>query len=299
MRVELKGTLAVLVAALGYSTLPVLVKLALEAGAAIWPLVAWRFLVGAVVVWGYLLIARRPLPPRRTVPALAGLGVLYSGDAIAFLVGLQWVPAATASLVFFTYPAVVVLLAALFLGQRLTPARLAAVALTVGGCMLTAGAGLHGGEPRGLVLILIGVLLIALFVVVGDPVLRDLPALGASVVIVTATAAVTLLAALATGGLALGGGGEAAFLTLLIGLLATALPVTLFLTGIKLVGAGRAAIISTAEPAFTVVLAALLLAERLTLLQLLGGALILAGILWLRVERPARPRREPVHLESP
>lgn len=299
MRAETKGTLAVLAAATGYSTLPVLVKLALAAGARIWPLVAWRFLVAAVLVWGYVALTGRGLPPRRRVAALLGLGALYSGDAIAFLVGLQWVPAATASLIFFTYPALVVVLAALVLGQRLSLARGVAVLLAVVGCVLTAGAGLHGGEPRGIALILVGVLLIALFVVAGDPVMRDLPAHGASAVVLTGTAVVALVAAGLTGGMELGGGREAALLTGLVGLLATALPVTLFLAGIKEIGAGRAAIYSTVEPVLTVLLAAWLLAERLTWGQLLGGALILAGVLWLRVERPARPRGEPVQLESP
>lgn len=299
MRTETKGTVAVLAAAAGYSTLPVLVKLALAAGARIWPLVAWRFLVAAVVVWAYVGLTGRRLPPQRSVWALLALGAVYSGDAIAFLVGLQWVPAATASLIFFTYPALVVVLAALVLGQRLSVPRMVAVILTVAGCALTAGAGLHGGEPRGIVLILLGVLLIALFVVAGDPVMRDLPAHGASAVVLTGTAMVALLAAGLTGGMDLGGGREAALLTALVGLLATALPVTLFLAGIKGIGAGRAAIYSTVEPALTVLLAAWLLAERLTWGQLLGGALILAGVLWLRVERPARPRPESVQLESP
>ena len=82
---ELKGTLALVAAAAGYGTLAVLVKLALAAGAAIWPLVAWRFVLGATLVWAYVLVGRRPLPPPRRLPGLALLGFLYCGDAIAYL----------------------------------------------------------------------------------------------------------------------------------------------------------------------------------------------------------------------
>lgn len=298
---ELQGTLAVLAAAAGYGTLAVLVKLALAAGALIWPLVAWRFVIGAALVWAYVLVARRPLPPRRKLAGLLLLGFLYCGDAVAYLVGLQWVPAATASLVFFTYPAVVVLLSAAFLGEPLTPRRVVALALTVGGCMLTAGAGLHGGEPRGLVLILVGVVFIAVFVVASRPVLEDAPALSSSAFTLLATALLTVAVAFLVGGrdgMALGGGPRAAVLTGLVGLLATALPVTLFLTAVKLLGPGKAAIYSTLEPAFTVVLAAWLLAEPISGGQLVGGSLILVGVLWLRAER-APGVSEPVQLESP
>lgn len=298
---EMKGTAAVFAAAAGYGTLAILVKLALAAGADIWPLVAWRFVIGAGLLWVYVLATRRPLPPAGRLRGLSLLGALYAADALAYLVGLQWVPAATASLVFFTYPAVVVLLGALLLGERLTLRRATALALTVGGCALTAGAGLHGGEPRGLALILLAVAFIAIFVVASHPIMRDLPALSSSATTLAVTAGLSVAAAFAVGGadgMTLGGGTRAAVLTGLVGLLATALPVTLFLVAIKRIGPGKAAIYSTVEPAVTVLLAAWLLAEPLSAWQLLGGALILAGVLWLRTEGAARPE-EPVHLESP
>lgn len=283
---EFRGVAAVLTAAAGYGTLAVLVKLALAAGAHIWPLIAWRFVIGAVGVWVWMAVSRRPAPPRRAIPALVGLGLLYSGNAIAFLLGLQWIPAATASLVFFTYPAVVVLIATLFLGERLTYRRSSALILTVGGCMLTAGSGLHGGAMKGILLILLAVILVSLFVTASHSVLQGLPTFGSSAVTLTSTATITVLAALAAGGLELGGGTRAAVLTGLLGLVATALPVTLFLTGIKLIGPARAAMYSTTEPAVTVLLAAWLLTEPISAGQVAGGCLILAGVLWLRTERP-------------
>lgn len=297
-RRDLEGTAAVLGAAACYATLPILVKLALAAGARIWPVVAWRFLIGAALLWIFVGAARRPLPARRRLPALAGLGLVYAGNATAFLVGLQYVPAATAILLFFTYPALVVLLAAVFLGERLTGRRLTAVALAVGGCALTAGAGLHGGSPAGILLILVSVGFVSSFILASRPVLRDLPALGATAVLLAATAGVTTAAALLTGGLAPGGDDSVPALLGLLGLVATALPVTLFLAGIQRVGAGRAAILSTVEPALTVVLAALVLGEPISTGQLVGGGLIVAGVAWLRSERPLPEAGEPPGLEA-
>ena len=284
MRSERLGTIAILVASVGYATIPILLKLALEAGAAIWPLIAWRFLIGAAAVWLFMLVARRQLPSRRRVPALVLLGILYAGNATAFLVGLQWVPAATASLVFFTYPAVVVVLSRVFLGEPLTRRRVLAAALALFGCLLTAGAGLHGGESRGIALILVATALLSATILISQPVLRNQPAAGGAAVVHTAIAAVSVLVALGMGGLALGGGTRAAVLTLLLGLVATALPVTLFLVGIKRIGPARAAIYSTVEPMITVGLAALVLGERISLGQLLGGLLIVAAVLGLAFE---------------
>ncbi len=76
-----------------------------------------------------------------------------------------------------------------------------------------------------------------------------------------------------------------------IGLLSTAMPITLFLVGIQWIGPARAAIFSTVEPAFTLTLAALVLGDRLSALQWFGAAAIVAGVIWLRLEpRGLEPR---------
>jgi drug/metabolite transporter (DMT)-like permease len=82
----------------------------------------------------------------------------------------------------------------------------------------------------------------------------------------------------------------------ILSIVCTALPITLFVMGLKRVDAGKAATYSTIEPIVTVVAASLLLGERIAALQYLGGALILGGVLWLR--REPQPRA-PDPLEAP
>ena len=96
---ERRGSIAILIAAASYGFLSVFVKLALEAGVDVLSLAAWRFVLGAALVWVLLALRRRPVPPLRSWPALAGLGLLYSIDSLAYVSALQWVPAATAVLV--------------------------------------------------------------------------------------------------------------------------------------------------------------------------------------------------------
>ena len=54
-----------------------------------------------------------------------------------------------------------------------------------------------------------------------------------------------------------------------------------FILGLPLVGASRAAILSTFEPASTVLLAVIILGETASPLQWMGGALIIASVLVL------------------
>jgi drug/metabolite transporter (DMT)-like permease len=56
-------------------------------------------------------------------------------------------------------------------------------------------------------------------------------------------------------------------------------PIGAFYAGAQRLGAARAALVSTVEPIFTIVAAGLIFGERLTAVQLLGGALILIAVL--------------------
>lgn len=299
MNRETKGTLAVLASAVGYGFLAVLIKLALETGAGVMALAAWRFLLAAVLLWALVALARRPLPPRETWPPLLGLGALYAVNALSFIAALQWVPASTAVLVFYAYPVVVVIVAGIVLGERFSAHKLTGTALAVAGCALTAGAGMAGGHPGGIALVLLAMTSLSLYVVLGKRLLARLPARGASAIIVTATATVLVAAAMASGRLALDGGERAAGLIALVALVSTAVPIVLFVIGLQRIGAGRAAIYSTIEPLVTVVAAGLLLGERIGIVQILGGGLILAGVLWLRLERPLPESEAPGPLEAP
>jgi drug/metabolite transporter (DMT)-like permease len=81
---------------------------------------------------------------------------------------------------------------------------------------------------------------------------------------------------------------------LLAGVIGAGAPTFLYITGIRRLGAPRAAILSTFEPVVGVALAAALLGERPGALQLLGGALIVAAAITLQL-RPHAELAEHVH----
>jgi drug/metabolite transporter (DMT)-like permease len=72
----------------------------------------------------------------------------------------------------------------------------------------------------------------------------------------------------------------------LAGVVGAGIPTVCFIGGIRLLGAPRAAILATLEPVVGVGLAALLLGERPTIVQLLGGVLIIAAGVLLQLRAP-------------
>ena len=70
----------------------------------------------------------------------------------------------------------------------------------------------------------------------------------------------------------------------------TVIAILFLFEGIKRIGASQAAIIKTIEPMVTVVMSALVLGDRMSLPQLIGGALIIIGIVVL--QRPVKEKEK-------
>jgi DME family drug/metabolite transporter len=121
------------------------------------------------------------------------------------------------------------------------------------------------------------------------------------VILVTAVACAGL--AIATGGnpAAVFGGPRPFALAAIAGIVAAGIPSTLFLVGIRAIGATRAGILMLFEPLVGVTLAAILLHEGLVPIQVVGGAAILAAAALLQRSAPGTPvgpRMEPLGVPS-
>jgi drug/metabolite transporter (DMT)-like permease len=127
------------------------------------------------------------------------------------------------------------------------------------------------------------------YILVGERVMGSVPALAASAVIITGAALAFCFLAAITNQLALpaNAGGWAVVIGLAV--FPTMLAITLFLAGLPRVGAARAALLSTWEPVVTVALAATILGDRLSLVQVLGGVLVLLAVIVVQGAQLWRP----------
>jgi len=100
---------------------------------------------------------------------------------------------------------------------------------------------------------------------------------------VTLTAGTALIGDLQPGAVTAAGWGW----LLSLAVVSTVVAVSLFFAGLRRVGPTSAAILSTAEPVVTVILAFLVFGEVLGPLQLLGGAFVIVAVLVLASGRPA------------
>jgi drug/metabolite transporter (DMT)-like permease len=240
---------------------------------------------------------------------LALLGVIYVGNSFTYVASLEVVPISLSSIITYLYPAVVAVLATRFV-RRLEGRRAwLALGISLAGVVLAVGGVPEGGLPPlwGLALAVASPLIYAVWIVLQSRVAGDRPVPAAvsgqdaaidippadaeaaadipdpspaAAIMTTATALVFGLLTVAAGRSASPADvpGEAWLPLLSMGLVATAVAIRTFYAGVRRVGGARAALISTVEPVYSIVMAMILFGERLTPIQVLGGALVIGGV---------------------
>lgn len=273
------------VSAACFGTLGVLTGLAYREGAQPLPLLTWRFALVSVLMGAYQL-TRAPrvlFDGVRDLGRYAALSLTgYGAASVCFFFALKEASASVVAVLLYTYPAMVAVLSALLFRERFRANRVAAIALTFAGCVLVVGlfAETPAASPAGIALGLGAALGYSIFNLLS---FRWLPG-RSRVVMQTYTFG---LSAIAIGAITLATGGSlspAGWTPALWGYLAlivaipTFVAVTLYLNGIRNLGAAQAAIVSTTEPLFTIAFAWMVLGERLTPAQMAGALLVVAGV---------------------
>lgn len=276
--------IAVIISAACFGTLAIFTSLAYRAGAEPLPLLVWRFAVAALILGGYLAITR-PGALRVSASDLARYGAMaifgYGAASMCFFYALRHADASVVAVLLYTYPAMVVVAERLVNGVSLTRGRLAGVVTTFAGSALVLGLFSNGGvSPLGIVLGLGAAVGYTVFSMLSH---RWLPGRSRIVMMTFMFAVNSVFIAVVAlfSGIdlsPLGWGTEIWLLILALVALPTVAAVVLYMRGVSALGPGQTSIVSTFEPVFTIVLACIFLGERLQPVQMVGAALVIAGV---------------------
>jgi drug/metabolite transporter (DMT)-like permease len=318
------GLLLVVLSACGFGSGALFAKPIYAAGVDWLTLLAWRFLFAAALSWGWLLLFSQSrqalrLISRRRLAVLVLLGVLYVGNSGTYFAALETVSASLAALIVYLYPALVAVMALRF-GRRLRGRRawLALGLATAGVALAVGGIDPDTAPPTiGLLLVLSSPLIYAIWIILAarlsgerrepkegkatvppydsetttEPEQTD--SAPAAAIMLSATAIAWWIAAIATQRPVWPDQipAEAWPALVGVGVIATAVAVQAFYAGARRIGAANAALASTVEPVYTIVLATLLFGETLAPVQVLGGVLVIVGVVIAQSGELNRDRR--------
>jgi drug/metabolite transporter (DMT)-like permease len=297
---EHMGIALAVLAAFGFSFKAIFVKLAYAAAPvdAI-TLLSLRMSFSLPIVLWVGIVAGRSAPPltRKDWSILIVLGLLgYYGASILDFVGLQYISAGLERLILFVYPTLTVLIGVLFMGKSLEKRQIGALLLSYAGIGLAFA---HDLQVAGDInTVLIGAAFVfgsalsyALYSAGSEIAIHRLGAIRFAALAMVVSTVATQMHFLATQPLSalmlptpvyLYGAAMALF--------STVLPVFWQSAAIRRIGSARAVLIGTLGPILTIFFAWLLLAEPVSLAQLAGAGLVLAGVLLVTYQKGRLPR---------
>jgi drug/metabolite transporter (DMT)-like permease len=272
------GVAAALASAAGYGLNAVTAQMAAQVGATGALLVFYRVFLMLAVVLAAVMILRQPL---RVAPgergALLVFGLTSSVIGTAYLSSVAFLPVSVAVVVFYLFP-VFIILAEPFVERRpLDRARAGIAFVALLGVALVVGARFEGLDPRGLALALLAAFgaAIQFFAAARMPRTPNAAKLFWGHLLVLPGVVLTLAVTDGWRGPEILG---LAPWAVAITLGAYVLSIALQLHALARISAATAGLAFCAEPIFATLFAALLLGERLSMLQAAGAALVVAAI---------------------
>jgi drug/metabolite transporter (DMT)-like permease len=281
----------VLGSAAGFATLAIFAKLAYASGLGTEQTLAFRFLLAAIGMWVLAtVIGQNPLRLHRhqIITLLALGGIVYTAQALTYFVALRTLPASLVVLIAYIYPSLVVVAGWVFLRRSVSHWHWVALAASFVGVALLVG-GTRFELSWGLVLAIASPMIYTGYILVGERVMSFVPAVAASAVIMSGAAVAFCLLAGLNHELALPRNANGWAVVVGIALFPTMVAISLFMAGLPRVGAARAALMSTVEPVITVVLAVVLLGDRLSAIQVVGGVLVLLAVIIVQAAHMWKP----------
>lgn len=286
------GYLLAAVGALLFSTKAIAIKLAYVEAVSAETLLALRMGMSLpiYVAIGLLAVADRrrrgvPLPTARVALKAALIGALgYWFASYTDFLGLQYITAQFERLILFTYPVFVVVLGALFFAQPIRLRTLVAIAVSYVGLVLIFVEKL--AEPGsdvvlGAGLVLAAAIAFALYQLLAKPVIAEMGPRLFTCVAMSGAAAGAFIQFLLTHPISdLAVSQRVLWLSLFIAIGATVLPSFFLNAALHRISAQANATVGTLSPVMTIVLAVIVLGERLTLLDAAGTALVIVGVGW-------------------
>lgn len=293
-RQKMAGIIFALVAAIGFSAKAILVKLAYLDGVDAITLLALRM---AFALPFFLIVAaktnlnkRRQALTAKDKFAVVGLGLIgyYLASYLDFL-GLQYISAGLERLILFLYPTMVVLISALVFKHRIGRTVWIALLISYAGIALVF---LHDMQVlqhdalSGSVLVFASALAYAVYLVGAGHTIARIGATRFTAYVMTVACVACLLQFAVTHPVsALDLPPRVYGLSIAMAVFSTVMPAFLLAAAMRRIGSMHTSMIGSVGPVSTIFLAYVFLGERMSLEQITGSILVLAGVLMISLKK--------------
>jgi drug/metabolite transporter (DMT)-like permease len=265
--------------AICFSLLPILAVYAYKSGINTNTLLLFRFIIAAVFFFVYIAVKyKKPSLDRKTLLKLFLLGsILYTLQATCFFTAVKYITASFTSLLLYLYPIFVAVLSSVVDRERLSRSILLSIGISFAGLILILGTSIGKIDLRGVFFGIGTAVIYSIYIVFGNRVVKEVSP-------VITTGFTCFFAALSffifgifSGNISFNFKPSGYVSIIAIAIFPTIISLLTFFKSLELIGSTKSSILSMIEPVSTIILSALLLGDRLSILQIIGAIAVLSG----------------------
>jgi drug/metabolite transporter (DMT)-like permease len=217
--------------------------------------------------------------------------VSYAGASSFFYLSGLKIGTGPAMVIFFSYPIFVTLFSLFFKQSKMNRYVLISLVMVVTGLMLLNGSGAHDLNNMGIFLAMVASFSYGVYVYYSQHSSSKVDSVWLTLFTCFGCAMISLFFALVQHRFFVPNTFNAWKDILIIGVIATAIPIQLLLNGLKYISSVNASILSVLEPVTTVVVGILFLNESLSAMQVIGILVILSGAMVIQFEKSTEFRK--------
>jgi len=289
------GIIFILISAVCYGLLPIFALLAYKTNINFITLLFWRFALAAVCLatCAKIRIKEWNISTYQLLVFFVLGSILYTLQTIFYLSAIKIISPTQAIAIVYIYPILVALLSVILKEEKMTATTLISLAISLIGVFIVLKANFGNLNYTGILLALGAALTCSIYMVAGRKYTAQFPPLITTTFVVFFAAVSFFIMGITTHSLGLPPSSAAWFYIMAIAIISTVIAILAFFAGLQIIGATKAAILSTVEPLITMGSAALFLGNAISSMQIIGTLLIIASacLIAIKKEQPPTPNR--------
>lgn len=279
-KIDKRGIFYIIIATLGFSIIPILAQLGLSTNLGASTLLFYRFFIAFFVFFFYIITLKKKakLEKKSDYINVCLAGLIYSLQCIFFFSSFKYISSSLGEIIYHCYPFFVLVLAYLFLNEKITKGKLVGVTLSIIGTIVTIYGPLGSNDIRGIIYVVITAFVSSIYIIFTKKRVSNIDTTVLTMYLCLVCSIVYFVFSFLTNDFIIITDLHLIFNVTVLAICSTVIGFFAFMKAISFLSAGYVSILSILEPIFTIVLAYLILDVALTPLQMIGTAIVLIAV---------------------
>lgn len=281
------GYVLIILSAFGFGLIPILAIYAYDSNVSLTTLLFSRFTLTSFTFFSYLFVKKVSLKiTKKQLLSFFFLGgVLYTLQSTFYFSAVKYIPASLAALLLYLYPIFVAILSFFINHEKLSKKIIFSILLSFFGILLVLGSPNGDINILGVLLATGAAVIYSIYIIISNSITQKVSPLVMSAYISLFAAISFLFGGLYSNSLSFQFDPIGWLPIIGVAIFSGILAMATFFAGMKIIGPTKASILSMIEPVVTIFFSALLLQEKMSVIQAIGGLIVLLGAILVILAR--------------